>query len=169
MRAAATFLIERGQTEGLREIVERFRNKADFGVWTRVTSSRLHQMNGDFAEGLAEIEDLMARFPKRAGAHWFVAQARCLAGLGRYAEAEAAAREGLAQFPQAALVRVFLANLLSRRKRHAEALAIWKDLIAGAEPPGGGLVRQRLGRAKSARASRRGLRDAGELRRASSR
>ena len=135
MRAAATFLIERGQTEGMRDLVERFRNKKDFGVWARATSSRLHQLSGEFAAGLADVEDLMARFPERAGAHWFVSQARCFTGLGRHDEAEAAIREAAKRFPDLALPRVFLANLLSRRRRYAQSLAIWRELIDSAASP----------------------------------
>ncbi len=135
MRAAASFLIERGRTEGLRELIERFRNKKDFGVWARVTSSRLHQLTGEFAAGLADIADLMARFPERAAAHWWISQARCLTGLGRDNEAEAAAHAGVERFPDSSVAQVFLANLLLRRKRHEESLAIWKDLIGRSAEP----------------------------------
>ncbi len=128
MRAAVTHLIDQGRTDGLRELVDRFRNKTDFGVWARVTSSRLHQVAGDFGAGLADIDELIARFPKRAGPHWWVARSRCLQGLGRGEEAEAAIREGCERFPDAALPRVFLGNLLARQKRFAEALAVWRDL-----------------------------------------
>ena len=135
MRAAASFLIDRGQTEGVRELVERFRNKKDFGVWARVTSSRLHQLSGEFAAGLADVDELMARFPERAGAHWWVARSRCLVGLGRNEEAEATIREGSERFPDVALPRVVLANLLSRRMRHADSLAVWRALIADFSAP----------------------------------
>ena len=130
MRAAVTHLIDAGRTEGLRQLVERFRNKADFGVWARVTSARLHQLDGGFAAALADIDDLMQRFPKRAGAHWWVAKARALQGLGHAEEAEAAIRDGAARFPDVALPQVFLANLLSRAKRPAEALELWREIHA---------------------------------------
>jgi tetratricopeptide (TPR) repeat protein len=130
MRAATNFLIERGQTEGVRELAECFRNKKDFGVWARVTSSRLHQISGEFTAGLADVDELFALFPERAGAHWWVAKSRCLVGLGRDEESEAAIREGSERFPDLALPRVVLANLLSRRMRYADSLVVWRDLLA---------------------------------------
>ena len=66
MRAAFAFLVDEERLEGLRELVERFRNKQDFGVWARVQSSRLHQHGSEFAAGLADIDDLMLKFPQRA-------------------------------------------------------------------------------------------------------
>ena len=81
MRAAVSHLMRAGRIENLRPLVERFRAKSDFGVWARVTSSMLHRAAGEFAAGAADIDDLMPRFPARAGAHWWVAKARCLEGL----------------------------------------------------------------------------------------
>ncbi len=130
MRAAATHLIDSGRIEGLRAIVERFRERSDFGVWARVTSARLHQVAGEFDAGLADLDDLMQRFPKRAAAHWWIAKARCLLGLKRDDDAEAAAREAAERFPDSTLPWVFLANLLSRRNRPAEALEAWRELFA---------------------------------------
>ena len=72
----------------------------------------------------------MQRFPERAGAHWWVSQARCLEGLERLQEAEAALREGVARFPNDELPHVVLANMLSRQRRFAEALPVWRDLFA---------------------------------------
>jgi predicted Zn-dependent protease len=135
MRAAVTYLIEAGRVEGVRELVERFRHTRDFGVWTRMTSSILHRAGGEFAAALADIDDAMAHFPARAGAHWWVAKARCLEGLARGEEAAAAVREGMARFPDVALPQVFLANLLSRLGRSEEALDLWRDAFARfAEP-----------------------------------
>ena len=111
-------------------LVSDFRDKSELGVWARMTSSRLHQIAGKFDAGLADVDDLIDRFPKRAGPHWWVARARCLQGLDRAEEAEAAIREGAERFPDAALPRVFLGNLLARQKRPAEALAVWRDLHA---------------------------------------
>ena len=130
MRAAVKHLIDVGQIDALRPLVERFRPKSDFGVWARVTSSRLHQLAGEFGPGLADIEDLMQRFPARAGAHWWVAKARCLEGLERLSEAEAAIREGAARFPDDELPQVVLANMLARQSRPAEAAPIWRALFA---------------------------------------
>ncbi len=130
MRAAVAHLIEAGRVEALRALVERFRNKRDFGVWARVTSSQLHRAAGDFVAALADIDDLMARFPARAGAHWWVAKARCLEGLARGEAAAAAAREGIVRFADIALPRIFLANLLSRLGRAEEALELWRDALA---------------------------------------
>jgi predicted Zn-dependent protease len=130
MRAAATHLIDCGRTEGLAAIVERFRERSDFGVWARVTSARLHQVSGEFAEALADLDDLMQRFPRRAAAHWWVAKARCLQGLKREDEAETELRQAIARFPDSTLPRVFLANLLSRCQRPAEALEAWRELFA---------------------------------------
>jgi predicted Zn-dependent protease len=135
MRAAATHLIDSGRVEGLRAIVERFRERSDFGVWARVTSARLHQVAGEFEAGLADLDDLMQRFPARAAAHWWVAKVRCLQGLKRDDEAEAALREAIERFPDTPLPRVFLANLLSRRKRPEDALAVWRGLFASFPEP----------------------------------
>jgi tetratricopeptide (TPR) repeat protein len=130
MRAAATHLIEAGRAEGLRPLVERLRERSDFGVWARVTSARLHQAKGEFAQGVADLDDLMQRFPARAAAHWWIAKARCLQGLKRDDEAEAAVREAIERFPDSTLPRGFLANLLSRRQRPAEALEVWRAMFA---------------------------------------
>ena len=128
MRAAVTALIDAGRVEGLRPLVERFRYIREFAVWARVTSSRLHRAAGDPAAGLADLDDLMANFPQRAAAHWWVGKARCLEGLGRVDDAEAAAREGAERFPDVVLPRVYLANLLSRARRTVEALQVWRDI-----------------------------------------
>src|SRR5579863_1849656 len=130
MRAAVTHLIEAGRVEGLRALIERFRNKSDFGVWARMASSQLHRAAGDFAAALADIDDLMARFPARAAAHWWVARARCLEGLERGDEAAATTREGIARFPDVAMPQIFLANLLSRLGTPEQALDVWRDAIA---------------------------------------
>ena len=130
MRAAVTQLIDAERVAGLRPLIERFRNKRDFGVWARMTSSRLHRLTGDFAAGVADLDDLMRRFPQRAAPHWCVARARCLEGLGQVDDAVSAIREGASQFPDVALPPVFLANMLSRAKRPAEALQVWRDVHA---------------------------------------
>ena len=128
MRAAVTLLIDAGRVEGLRPLVERFRNIREFAVWARMTSSRLHRVAGDNAAGLADLDDLMANFPQRAAAHWWIGKARCLEGLGRLDDAEAAVREGALRFPDVVLPQVYLANLLSRAKRTVEALQVWRDI-----------------------------------------
>jgi predicted Zn-dependent protease len=130
MRAAATHLMDAGRLEGLRPIVERFRARSDFGVWARVTSARMHQVRAEFSEALADLDDLMRRFPQRAAAHWWIAKARALLGLKRDDEAETAVREAMARFPDSTLPGGFLANLLSRRQRPAEALEVWREMFA---------------------------------------
>jgi hypothetical protein len=130
MRAAVTHLIEKGRVAGLRDLVERFRDKSDFGVWARVTSATLHRGQDDFAAALADIDDLMARFPARAAPHWWIARARALEGLGRGDEAAQAVREGIARFPAAAALHAFLAHLFSRLKRPHDALAAWREAHA---------------------------------------
>jgi len=135
MRAAATDLIDAGRVEGLRTLIQRFRDSSDFGVWARVTSARLHQLDGEFDAGLADLDDLMRGFPQRAAGHWWVAKARALQGLKRDDEAQAALHEAIGRFPDSPLPRVFLANLLSRRKRPAEALEVWRALLADFPAP----------------------------------
>ena len=123
MRAAFAHLADEDRLDGLRELVERFRNKKDFGVWARVQSSRLYQQSREFAAGLADIDDLMLQFPQRAAAHWWINRARCLSGLAREDEAVAALREGLERFPDEMTLRVLLANALKAAGRREEAFA----------------------------------------------
>ena len=130
MRAAASHLIDAGRFDGLRPIIEAFRDRSDFGVWARIASARMHQARAEFADALTDLDDLMPRFPQRAAAHWGIAKARALLGLKRDDEAEAAVREAVARFPDSTLPRGFLANLLSRRQRPAEALEVWREMFA---------------------------------------
>jgi len=123
MRAAFAHLVDEDRLDGLRELVERFRNKRDFGVWARVQSSRLYQQGGEFAAALADIDDLMLNFPQRVAAHWWLNRARCLLGLKREDEAAAALREGLERFPDEMTLRVALASALKAAGRREEAVA----------------------------------------------
>ncbi|MDE3177499.1 MAG: glycosyltransferase family 2 protein [Pseudomonadota bacterium] len=128
MRAAVSHLIDAGRVDGLRPLVERFRYVREFVVWARVTSSRLYRLAGDPAAALVDLDDLMANYPQRAAAHWWVGKAHCLEALGRVDEAETAAREGAQRFPDVVLPQAYLANLLSRSNRSVEALQVWRDI-----------------------------------------
>jgi hypothetical protein len=76
MRNAVIYLIGQNRTQGIREIVDRFRATPDLGVFARVQSSRLHQIEGDYAAALADLEDVTTRFPERAAPFWWIGRAR---------------------------------------------------------------------------------------------
>ena len=130
MRVAVTYLIGANRTQGLRDIISRFRPTKDWGVFARVQSSRMHRLDGDFAAALGDLEEATALYPERAAPHWWIGRAMCLDALGRAQEAEAVAREGAARFPNNPQALAFLAQWLGRRGQWREAAAVWDWLFA---------------------------------------
>ena len=130
MRNAVTRLIDEGRKIGLRAILDRFRSSRDLGVFARVQSSRLHQIDGEYAAAVADLEEVTALFPQRATPFWWIGRARCLFELGRADEAVAVAREGAARFPDSAPAHAGVAILLGRSARWREALAAWDEVFA---------------------------------------
>jgi len=115
MLCAVALAFPQSQQSLMTELLDRF-----------VTVTSLAEFRDrDFDQSLAEIRELLPLAPIREQSYEQLKDT--LFGVGLKEEAEIVVRTGLKKFPESRLVRIYLAEVLSRTGRALEALAILEE------------------------------------------